>query len=131
MRCQLVSHRHGLLVSVDVEIAFMVVGMVRVGIESELRELVVVELNVSEPRDDFEHFAAGWEHPPGAVFVFVHRLHELDFVVGVIPFAGRRIDVSAALILATRSGVPTARIAVAIDATILTTTVHRDCCSGS
>src|SRR5262249_13006055 len=41
-------------------------------------------------------FAPSWKRSAVGAFVLVHRLHELDFVVGVIAFASCRIDLSAA-----------------------------------
>lgn len=43
----------------------------------------------AEWTEDFEDFAARREYPPGAMLVIVHGVHEIDFVIGVILFAGR------------------------------------------
>lgn len=53
--------------------------------------------DVADFAEDFQDFAAGGEHPAVVPFVLVERLHELDFVIAVFPFAGGRIDLAAAL----------------------------------
>lgn len=49
-------------------------------------------LRVAEAADDFEDFAPCGEHASAVAFVFVHGAHELDFIVGVVAFAGGGVD---------------------------------------
>ena len=49
-------------------------------------------LFVTEIADHFQHFAARGEHPSAGASVFVQGVHKLDFVDGIVAFAGGRID---------------------------------------
>lgn len=71
---------------------------------------VLGDLAVAKIADDFQYLAARWEHAATASLVFVQRLHEFDFAVRVISFAGRRIDLSSSLDLAA-----TVRASLALD----------------
>src|SRR5258708_38329381 len=51
---------------------------------------------ISEGAQHFQHFAPGREGAAVVPLVAVHRLHELDFVLGIILLAGGRIDLTAA-----------------------------------
>ena len=53
-------------------------------------------LAISQRAHHLQHFAPGRERPAVFALVLVHRLHELDLVVGVIALAGRRIDLATA-----------------------------------
>ena len=55
------------------------------------------QLHVAQRIDHFQHFAASREHPAALPLVVVERVHEFDFLIGVIAFAGGRIDLAAAI----------------------------------
>src|SRR5262245_8045772 len=54
-------------------------------------------LAIAQGAAHLEHFAPGRERPAVGSLVLVHRLHEFNFVVGVVAFAGGRIDLAAPL----------------------------------
>lgn len=53
-------------------------------------------LDVAEAAYYFEHFAARGEHAAAGALVLVERVHEFDFVVGVVALAGGGVDLAAA-----------------------------------
>src|SRR4051812_2518520 len=57
------------------------------------------DLAIAEGAQHLQHLAPGRERPAVVALVLVHRLHEDDFLVVVVPFAGGRVDLPAALAL--------------------------------
>lgn len=78
------------------------------------------ELHIAQVTNDFEDFAASWKHPTASSLVFVHRVHELYFLLAIVAFAGSRVDLTPALdFFATfRSGLRSLRSGVFSFATI-------------
>src|SRR5690349_5988735 len=64
--------------------------------DSETSSLNLSVALVAHALDHFQHFAPGGELAPGPALVVVHGAHEFDFVVGIVAFAGRRVDLPAA-----------------------------------
>src|SRR5258707_12049751 len=58
---------------------------------------------IAHALDDFQDLAPGGELAAGFALVVVHGAHEFDFVVGIIAFAGRRVDLPAAFDFASGS----------------------------
>src|SRR5262249_4412613 len=57
------------------------------------------DLAVAEGAKDFEHLAPGRERPAIVALVLIHGLHELNFVIAVIAFAGGGVDLASAFAL--------------------------------
>lgn len=60
-----------------------------------LDDLILI-FGVAERANHFEDFAAGGKHTAIDALIVIECVHELDFVVAVVAFAGRWIDLSAA-----------------------------------
>lgn len=56
-----------------------------------------VHLRIAQAAKNFEHFAARGEHAAAGSLVAVERVHEFNFVVVVVPLAGGRVDLPAAV----------------------------------
>ena len=57
----------------------------------------VIDPRVPQVSQHFEDFTTCREHAPAGTFVSVQSMHELDFLSAVVSFAGRRVNMTAAL----------------------------------
>ena len=90
-----------------------------------------VETDVPHGAHHFQDFAASWEHATTTALVLIESVHERYFVVAVISFAGRWIDLASALLLATLGTFNSFYFrlhfrAIFIETAFLTSTVHLD-----
>lgn len=60
----------------------------------------ITQLDVSQATDDFQDFAAGWEHSAAGAFVGIQGLHEGDLVDFIVPLASSRVDLPASFLAA-------------------------------
>lgn len=70
--------------------------------QTEQVDLLIGQSKVAEVANDFQDFAARREHASALSLVIIHRTHELDLRIGIVAFAGGRIDVPATLFFSSR-----------------------------